>query len=96
MTFKKGMRPVHPDEALRGEVLREEYLKLLGLSANALAKALRLSASRIGASFWSAGVSLPIPLSLNRQSSNQLLEIVEEWSELRREITKLANIVKFS
>jgi antitoxin HigA-1 len=48
MTFKKGMRPVHPDEALRGEVLREEYLKLLGLSANALAKALRLSASRIG------------------------------------------------
>jgi len=48
MTFKKGMRPVHPDEALCGEVLREEYLKLLGLSANALAKALRLSASRIG------------------------------------------------
>jgi plasmid maintenance system antidote protein VapI len=34
MTFKNGMRPVHP-----GEVLREEYLKPLGLSANALAKA---------------------------------------------------------
>jgi len=43
MTFKNGMRPVHP-----GEVLREEYLKPLGLSANALAKALRLSPSRIG------------------------------------------------
>jgi hypothetical protein len=72
MTFKKGMRPVHPDEALRGEVLREEYLKLLGLSANALAKALRLSASRIGASFWSAGVSLPIPPcgSRDMRSSN--------------------------
>jgi hypothetical protein len=41
MTFKNGMRPVHP-----GEVLREEYLKPLGLSANALAKALRLSPSR--------------------------------------------------
>ena len=27
MTFKNGMRPVHP-----GEVLREEYLKPLGLS----------------------------------------------------------------
>jgi addiction module HigA family antidote len=37
------MRPVHP-----GEVLREEYLKPLDLSANALAKALRLSPSRIG------------------------------------------------
>jgi addiction module HigA family antidote len=37
------MRPVHP-----GEVLREEYLKPLGLSANALAEALRLSPSRIG------------------------------------------------
>jgi addiction module HigA family antidote len=43
MTFKNGMRPVHP-----GEVLREECLKPLGLSANALAKALRLSPSRIG------------------------------------------------
>jgi addiction module HigA family antidote len=43
MTFKNGMRPVHP-----GEVLREEYLKPSGLSANALAKALRLSPSRIG------------------------------------------------
>jgi hypothetical protein len=40
------MRPVHP-----GEVLREEYLKPLDLSANALAKALRLSPSRIGAYF---------------------------------------------
>lgn len=28
-----GMRPVHP-----GEVLREDYLKPLGLSANALAR----------------------------------------------------------
>ena len=44
MTFKNGMRPVHP-----GEVLREEYLKSLDLSANALAKALHLSPSRIGA-----------------------------------------------
>lgn len=40
--FKNGMRPVHP-----GEVLREDYLKPLGLSANALAKALRVPASRI-------------------------------------------------
>ena len=39
---KNGMRPVHP-----GEVLREDYLKPLGISANALAKALRVPASRI-------------------------------------------------
>jgi addiction module HigA family antidote len=36
------MRPIHP-----GEVLREEYLRPLGLTANALAKALRVPASRI-------------------------------------------------
>lgn len=39
---KNGLRPVHP-----GEVLREEYLKPLGLSANALSVALRVPASRI-------------------------------------------------
>jgi antitoxin HigA-1 len=32
--FKNGMRPVYP-----GEVLSEEYLKPLGMSVNALAKA---------------------------------------------------------
>jgi addiction module HigA family antidote len=40
--FKNGMRPVHP-----GEVLKEDYLIPLGLSANALAKALRVPAPRI-------------------------------------------------
>jgi addiction module HigA family antidote len=39
---KNGMRPVHP-----GEVLREEYLLPLGMSANALAIALRVPAPRI-------------------------------------------------
>jgi addiction module HigA family antidote len=37
-----GMRPVHP-----GEVLREDYLRELGFSANALARALAVSAPRI-------------------------------------------------
>ena len=37
-----GMRPVHP-----GEVLREDYLKPLGMSANALSVALQVPASRI-------------------------------------------------
>ncbi len=40
--FKNGMRPVHP-----GEVLREDYLVPLGMSANALAKALSVPATRI-------------------------------------------------
>ena len=39
---KNGMRPVHP-----GEILREDYLKPLGMSANALALAVRVPASRI-------------------------------------------------
>src|SRR4051812_32088705 len=41
--LKNGMHPVHP-----GEVLREDYLKPLHLSVNALAKALHVPASRIG------------------------------------------------
>lgn len=40
--IKNGMRPVHP-----GEVLREDYLIPLGMSANALAKALSVPAPRI-------------------------------------------------
>lgn len=40
--FNNGMRPVHP-----GEVLREDYMKPLGLSANALARLLHVPASRI-------------------------------------------------
>jgi antitoxin HigA-1 len=40
--FKNGMRPVHP-----GEVLREDYLKPLSLSANALVKALSVPAPRV-------------------------------------------------
>ena len=42
MGIKNGMRPVHP-----GEVLREDYLAPLGMSANALAKRLQIPASRI-------------------------------------------------
>ena len=42
MSFKHGMRPVHP-----GEVLREDYLKPLEMSVNALAKRLGVPTSRI-------------------------------------------------
>lgn len=40
--FKNGMRPIHP-----GEILREDYLLPLGMSANKLAKALKISTPRI-------------------------------------------------
>lgn len=40
--FKNGMRPVHP-----GEILREDYLAELDMSANALSKALKVPAPRI-------------------------------------------------
>lgn len=40
--FKNGMRPVHP-----GEVLREDFLKPTGLTANGLARALKVPAPRI-------------------------------------------------
>lgn len=42
MLFKNAMRPVHP-----GEILREDFLNALGLSANALSKALKVPAPRI-------------------------------------------------
>jgi antitoxin HigA-1 len=37
-----GMRAIHP-----GEILREEYLQAYGLSANALAKLLKVPSSRV-------------------------------------------------
>lgn len=40
--FKNGMRPVHP-----GEVLRDDFLKPAGLTANGLARALKVPAPRI-------------------------------------------------
>ena len=40
--IKNGMRPVHP-----GEILREDFLIPLGMSANALSKALNVPAPRI-------------------------------------------------
>jgi len=40
--FKNGMRPIHP-----GEVLLEDYLKPLGMSVNALSKALHVPYSRL-------------------------------------------------
>jgi addiction module HigA family antidote len=40
--IKNGMRPIHP-----GEILREDFLLPLGMSANALSKELHVSPSRM-------------------------------------------------
>ncbi len=40
--IENKMRPIHP-----GEILREEFLVAAGMSANALAKALRVDAPRV-------------------------------------------------
>jgi antitoxin HigA-1 len=39
---KNGVRPVHPSE-----ILREDFLAVMGMSANALAKALHVPAPRV-------------------------------------------------
>ena len=51
-TVKNKMRPVHP-----GEILREEFLVPLGLSAHALAMALKVPAPRINNFFMSHSLS---------------------------------------
>ncbi|MES2942053.1 MAG: HigA family addiction module antitoxin [Pseudomonadota bacterium] len=40
--IKNGMRPIHP-----GEILREEFLRPMGISANKLSKALHVPPARI-------------------------------------------------
>ncbi len=40
--MKNGMRPIHP-----GEILREEFLVALDMSVNALARELRVDATRM-------------------------------------------------
>ena len=42
--MRNGMRPIHP-----GEILREEFVKPLGLSANALGRELHVPANRVTA-----------------------------------------------
>ena len=69
------MRPVHP-----GEVLREEFLKPLGMSANALARALRVPASRINdIVLQRRGVTVDTAMRLVRYFGGD----VQSWLNLR-------------
>ena len=82
MSFKNGMRPVHP-----GELLRDE-LEALGLSANALSKALGVPVNRITAILnGQRGVTANTALRLARYfgTTPQLWLNLQKTSELRRE-----------
>lgn len=95
---KSGMRPVHP-----GEVLREEYLEPLGMSVNALAGALHLTASRVNDIVRERrGVSADTALRLSRyfgttpefwlnlQMAYELRKTArEEWARIEKEIEPL-------
>ena len=81
MTAKNGMRPVHP-----GEVLRDE-LEVLGLSANALSKALDVPANRITAILHGQrGVTADTALRLARYlgTTPQVWMNLQKTYELRR------------
>lgn len=93
-----GMRPVHP-----GEVLREEYLKPLAMSVNALARALRLTPGRVNDIVLERrGVSADTALRLSRffgttpefwlnlQMTYELQKTVRVgWERIEREIEPL-------
>lgn len=82
MSFKNGMRPVHP-----GEVLRDE-LDALGMSANALSKALGVPVNRITAILkGQRGVTANTALRLARYfgTTPQVWMNLQKTWELRRE-----------
>ena len=81
MVPKNGMRPVHP-----GEVLRDE-LQTIGLSANALSKALGVPVNRITAILkGQRGITADTALRLARYfgTTPQLWLNLQQSLELRR------------
>ncbi len=80
MSVSNGMRPVHP-----GEILGEE-LEELGLSANALAKALDVPTNRVTAILkGQRGITADTALRLSRYfgTSPQLWQNLQKAFELR-------------
>lgn len=69
-----GMRPIHP-----GEILREDYLKPLGMSAHALAIALRVPPSRINDIVLERRVTVDTAMRLVRYFGDD----VKSWLNLQ-------------
>lgn len=85
--FKNGMRPVHP-----GEILREEYLKPAGLTANALARALKVPAPRINDIVRQRrGVSADTALRLARYFGGDARSWLNLQSAHDLRVTEIAN-----
>ncbi|AKG09358.1 virulence factor [Moraxella bovoculi] len=91
--FKNGMRPVHA-----GEVLREEYLIPLGMSATALAKALGVTPARINDIVRQRrGITADTALRLARYfgGSPEFWLNLQMTYELRLAQTELADSLEF-
>ncbi|WP_314916096.1 HigA family addiction module antitoxin [Pseudomonas helleri] len=89
--FKNGMRPIHP-----GEILKEEYLDPLGLTAAALARALRISAPTVNEIVLmrrgiSADVALRLAIALDT-SAQFWLNLQTAYDLRTAEIAKGAQI----
>ena len=91
MTTKSGMSPVHP-----GDVLREE-LDELGLSANALAKAIDVPANRVTAILnRERGVTADTALRLGRYfdtTAQFWLNLQQTW-QIRRAQTDAGSRIR--
>ncbi len=87
-----NMRPIHP-----GEIIKEEYLEPLNMSANALAVALRVPAPRINDVIrQKRGISIDTPLRLDRyfNTTPQLwmnLQISYDLKMAKQNMTKIEN-----
>jgi addiction module HigA family antidote len=85
-----NMRPIHP-----GEIIKEEYLEPLGMSANALAVALRIPAPRINDVIrQKRGVSIDTALRLARYFNTTAqfwmnLQISYDLKNARQKMTKI-------
>ena len=92
MNVKNGMRPVHP-----GEILRDE-LEELGLSANALSRALAVPVNRVTTILnGQRGISADTALRLARYfgTTPQLwLNLQKTWELRRAEVATGREIVK--
>ncbi|KPY37338.1 MULTISPECIES: HigA family addiction module antitoxin [Pseudomonas syringae group] len=97
---KNGMRPVHP-----GEVLKEEYLEPMGLTAAALARALNVSTPTVNdIVLQRRGVSADVALRLgvcletspefwlNLQLTYDLRKAeIEKGAQIRDQVRRLAH-----
>ena len=99
--IENKLRPIHP-----GEILREEYLEPMGLSANALSLALRVPATRISEILKEKrGISPDTALRLakyfntdaqswmNLQTSYDLkIAISQQGKEIERDVQCMATV----